>query len=132
MPRMSGIDPSSKAVAKTYFAPNSEMLVLQLWNEPPVYDKQGRMMEPAKDRKAYFDKGFYMTNREKEIEAIEASFAFKQGDIFDYKKFQVDETESQVDQLIGLAGKDPAMKRRLLAKLKEQGKKQEPIGDDTT
>lgn len=117
MPRMSGIDPKSQHPTKTYFAPDSEMLVLNLWNEPPVYDTGGRIVEPGKDRKAYFDKGFYRTNREKEIEAIEASYAFKHGEIHDYDSFTKSETEAKVDTLIEMAA-DPEIKKQLLEKLK--------------
>lgn len=122
MPRMSGIDPKSDAPIKTFFAPNSEMMVLNLWNEPPVYDAGGRIVEAAKDRKAYFDKGFYKTNRAKEIEAIEASYAFKSGDIFDYVRFQKEETESRVNELLNLATSDPAMEKLMLEKLKGKSK----------
>lgn len=116
MPRMSGIDPKSKHPTKTYFAPNSEMLVLNLWNEPPEYDRGGRIVQPGKDRKAYFDKGFYKTNREDEIKAIESSFAFTQGDIYDYDLFQQQEMDARVDQLAALA-KDPKVREQLLEKL---------------
>lgn len=119
MPRMSGIDPKSTHETKTYFAPNSEMLVLNLWNEPPNYDKGGRMIEPGKDRKAYFDKGFYKTNRPLEIKAIEESFAFRAGDIVDYAIFMGEETNAQIDQLAEMA-KDPKIRARLVEKLQLQ------------
>lgn len=118
MPQVTtGVDRKSDAPTRVFYAKKASNLRLQLEALPSEYDQYGRLKRAAKNVVAQFKGGFYRTNRPSEVEAIEDSIAFRQGQIVDFEAMQAEARARRAEELTDLIASDPKVAEIVADKL---------------